>query len=371
MKLHTRVSDVPHSPDHPAAWRGAHRHTGIRGACTRGTRVLATGLLAACCSVAATAQEMRLWTTQNGQTVTAALVDVDKGLAVLRREDGVTVRATLDSLSTADRLRATSWLALHKGTGAMTNAGPEVLPVFADGPWKSLHTVYRGRTYDALMDARGRIDLHVKTNDVRVGKPIVIQFGCHYYDPAKQATVARPVVEYAVPPAPQVLARPGSVKLAGLFADGVRFTYTVAFTEKSCTVEGEISDPPRLSLPSNLGYHAQVQRTYTAPPDATFEQIRAQMPDWTLALTPVDGKAQVHPYWKLLKSQHVEQAQVCGPWASRKATILAPTVKVRETQARVNGYFSIYVDMAPYTGFHVGRAGTSAQEAGELSITIE
>ncbi len=336
-------------------------------------QTIIAGLLLGAWGLLGHAQEMRTWSSQAGQTVMAALLDIEAGQAVLRREDGVTVRVPVDSFADADRQRLQAWLAEHKGTGAVTTpTGPDMLAAFADGPWKGANTVYQGRFYDAVLAANGRqLELHVKENGTRVGKPIAVAFGCHYYDPAVRNTVARPIAEFATPPATQLLTRPGMLKLNGRFADEVRFAITLKFAEKSFSLEGEIKDPPRLAIASNLGYHARVLPTHSPPPEMELEQIKALMPDWTLALSPLQGKTETHPYWKSLDSQGVERAQIRGPWQGRTVSIKAPAVTIRKTKTKAGGYFAIYKGMAPYTGYHVGRSGTSDQEAGELIVAFE
>ncbi len=335
--------------------------------------MMVAAALAGAGGVVAGAQDMRTWSGQAGQTVMAELVEVEAGQAVLRRQDGVTVRVPVDSFAEADRQRLQAWVAEHRGTGAVTTpTTPAELAAFADGPWKDANTVFQGRFYDAVLAAgRCQIEVHVKNNGARVGKPIAVAFGCHYYDPGKKNTVSRPVAEFANPPAPQVLTRPGAVKLSGRFADDVRFAMTLKFAEKSFSIEGEIKDPPRLALASNLGYHARVQPTHSPPPEMGLEQIKAMMPDWSLALTPLQGRAETHPYWKSLQSQHVVQAHVRGPWQGQDVTIKAPPVPRRQAKGKLGGYFSVYSGMAPYTGFHVGRSGTPEQEAGELVVAFE
>ncbi len=251
-------------------------------------------------------------------------------------------------------------------------APPPELASFADGPWKGSNTVYHGRFYDAILGANGhQLELHVKENGVRVGNPIAVAFGCHYYDPAVRNTVARPVVEFASPPSPQLLTRPGTLKLTGRFADDVRFSFTLKLAEKMFSIEGEIKDPPGLKPASNLGYHARVLPTHNPPPQMELEQIKALMADWTLALTPLRGRTQTHPYWQSLNSQSAERAQIRGPWLGRTVTIEAPAVSIRKSKAKAGGYFAIYEGMAPYTGYHVGRSGTTDQEAGELVVAFE
>jgi len=259
----------------------------------------------------------------------------------------------------------------HNSTGAVTAPSPAAeLAAFADGPWKGMNAVYQGRLYDATLDAKGSVVLYPKDKGERVGKPIVLAFGCHYYDPVKKNTVVRPIAEVSAAP-PQVLARSGSVKLTGRFADDVRFTVDLRFTETAVAIEGEIKDPAGLTPASNLGYHAHVQPTHNPPAEMALEQIKALMPDWTLVLTPMKGKTQILPYWKSLNPQGVERAQIRGPWGARQVTIKAPGVIQRGTKVQVAGYLSIYQGFAAYTGFYVGRAGTSEQEAGELIVSFE
>jgi hypothetical protein len=52
-------------------------------------------------------------------------------------------------------------------------------------------------------------------------------------------------------------------------------------------------------------------------------------------------------------------------------SIKAPGVTLRQTKGKAGGYFAIYKGMAPFTGFHVGRSGTSEQDAGELIVAFE
>jgi len=337
-------------------------------------RVIVGLLLAVCCQVGS-AQEMRTWTNQNGDSVVAALVDVAAGQAVLRREDGATMRVPVARFIDADRQRLNDWLTVNRGTGAVTApTNTAELAAFADGPWKGWNTVYQGRGYDALVSADGnRIELHVKQDGARVGKPLIVALGCHYYDPAKRNTIARPLAAFTAPPAPQMLSRPGKLKLSGLFADNVRFDVTLEFTEKEFSIEGKIKDPPRLTPASAFGYHARVQPTHTLPPETPLDQVKALMPGWSVRLTPPEGKPEEVPYWrgKGLKSQHVTEARVHGPWETRDVALRAPLISRRETQTKVAGYFAIYEGMAPYTGFHVGRAAASDQKGGALVVAFD
>jgi hypothetical protein len=255
---------------------------------------------------------------------------------------------------------------------ARTPTAAAALPAFADGPSKGMSLAYTSRHYKATLDAAGHVELQPLADGVAVGKPVSVVFGCHYYDPGKRNTVARPIMEVAMAPsAPQPLARPGTVKLTGRFADEVRFTMILKFAEQSFSIEGEIKDPPRLAPASILGYHARVLPTHQPGPELEFEQIKALMTGWTLKLTPLAGRAETYPYWKSLESQNVERVQIHGPWPGRELTIKTPPVTVRKTKAKAGGYLAIYKGMAPYDGYYIGRSATSGQEGGELVVAFD
>ena len=141
----------------------------------------------------------RVWTSYNGPTVKAEMMELDQGTIVLRGEDGAVMRMRLALLSPADQQFAKERQEALSKAAAADAASPSAknrLPTFKDGPGKGYFAFISQPTYQARVNASAQVSVQCLDAGKPVGKPIHLRAHYSHYEPARKRSVGRPVVSF-------------------------------------------------------------------------------------------------------------------------------------------------------------------------------
>ena len=97
-----------------------------------------------------------------------------------------------------------------------------------------------------------------------------MRFNAYYTDDGR--SFGRDLVSLEKRPAPAM--QPKKIEFAGQYEKKVRFSFSIEFSEKGVTVEGDMKDPPVIKYPTVFAYAAYFTASHQIPPATPPEEVR-------------------------------------------------------------------------------------------------
>ncbi len=242
-----------------------------------------------------------------------------------------------------------------------------VLDVFPSGDWKGFNAVFQAKDFDATLDKDRVLRIQPKQDGKNVGAPVVIRFSAYF--PFDGQSRVRELVSLQKRPAPAM--QPRKIEFAGQFEQKIRFTFSMQFSEKGVTVEGDVQDPPGLKYPTVLAYAAYFTASHQIPPTAAPEEIKKQTEGCTMKFIDAKRQSDLKQFWEIEKTRSgtVAAAEVTGPWGARRVITEMPGTP---KNAHRIGNFGNYLNTAFYKGgWYFSRGATDKVPGGPITVRVE
>jgi hypothetical protein len=242
-----------------------------------------------------------------------------------------------------------------------------VLDTFPSGPWMGMNAVFQAPTFDATLDKDRVLRIQPKVDGKAAGIPVLVRFNAYYtYDASSHG---RDLVSLEKRPAPAM--QPKKIEFAGHYEQKITFTFSIHFSEKGVTVDGDMKDPPRLKYPTTFAYAAYFAASHQIPAETFADDIRKQTAGYTVKFTDAKRQSEVKQFWEVEKTRSgtIASAEVIGPWGARRViTDMPPTPK----NGHRIGNFGNYAVTAFYKGgWYFSRGGTDKVPGGPLAVRVE
>ena len=242
-----------------------------------------------------------------------------------------------------------------------------VLDVFPTGPWMGMNTVFQAQNFDATLDKDRILRIQPKVDGKNVGAPVQVRFNAYFT--SDSSPHVRGLVSLDKRPVPTM--QPKKVEFAGHYEQKITFTFSIHFSEKGVTVEGDVKDPPRIKYPTILAYAAHFPASHQIPATTFAEEIRKLTEGHTVKFTDAKRQSEVKQFWEVEKTRSgiVASAEVIGPWGPRRViTEMPPTPK----NGQHIGNFGNYAVTAFYKGgWYFSRGGTDKVPGGPITVRVE
>lgn len=242
-----------------------------------------------------------------------------------------------------------------------------VLDVFPSGAWMGMNAVFQTKDFDATLDKDRILRIQPKQDGKNVGSPVLVRFSAYYSDDGQSH--ARDLISLSKRPAPAM--QPRKVEFAGQYEQKIKFTFSIQFSEKGVTVDGDVQDPPSLKYPTVLAYAAYFSASHQIPPTTAPEEIRKQTGGYTMKFTDAKRQSDVKQFWEVEKTRSgtVASAEVKGPWGSRRVITEMPGTP---KNAHRIGNFGNYLNSAFYKGgWYFSRGATDKVPGGPITVRVE
>ena len=325
------------------------------------------------------ASELQTWTSTSGATVEARYVKLSGKMLTIEQANGERLAIGLDRLVEADRTAARK-LAVAAGhiadlgTGETSRASPDRLPVFSDGKWKGMHTVYETENYRGTIDAETALSIQPRELRKDSGEAFGNSFSVNYMDPSRpegNQRVRRRIVssEASVAPATVKSGR-HTVVLEGTLDNGVSFTRSIVFEPRTIRVSTTVSDGPSTEHPSDVWFGLRFAAAVSLDEYDSADKLLASIKGWSIALEGPDGLSKELEYSELAnKVAGVDEATLQGPWGRRVIHFDMPPTRIGSHKSYT--WFGIYQSMPPYSGFGLARHCGIEGGSFEADYTIE
>lgn len=293
------------------------------------------------------APEMREWSSRAGQTITAAIVDVQQAMVSLQGTNGVVLRIRISDLTPAGQAAVSAWVE-RKSQGPayqVENIASNKVPVFLEGAGAKYHAVYTHPNFVARVTGDAHVQITLMDGTNTVGKPILMR-PIHFYVPWRDQT--RAIVAFDEYPKPSL--NPKELTFSGCMASGVTFEWNYAFVDNTVQGWGWIKDPPSIEHPTRYHLRLNFPATHTFENSVPMDARVRLLAPFSLEIKPLKGKPVTYPFWKgqeaLIGS--AEQVSVEGPvHGPRHIRVTASNYKEGKLVPH------IYRGLAPYEGFAV------------------
>ncbi|MEO6738787.1 MAG: hypothetical protein ABIP20_00950 [Chthoniobacteraceae bacterium] len=261
-------------------------------------------------------------------------------------------------------------LAIYGSAAAAEGPDPAkstVLDVFPSGPWKDMNSVFQSPNFDATLDKDRVLRIQPKQDGNHVGPPVLVRFNAYYTDDGQSR--GRDLVSLDRRPAPAM--QPKKVELAGHYEQKIKFTFTIQFSEKGVTVDGDMKDPPKIKYPTVFAYAAYFSASHQIPVTTAPEEVKKLTEGHTVRFTDAKRQSQTMQFWEVVPTRPgtIASAEVSGPWGSRRVITELPATP--KNGHRI-GNFGNYAVTAFYKGgWYFSRGGTDKVPGGPLTVRVE
>ena len=261
-------------------------------------------------------------------------------------------------------------LALYLHASAADSPDPAkspVLDVFPSGQWMGMNAVFQAKDFDATLDKDRVLRIQPKQDGKNAGAPVLVRFNAYYSDDG--TSHGRDLVSLDKRPAPAM--QPKKVELAGHCEQKIKFSFTIQFSEKGVTVDGDMKDPPRLKYPTVFAYAAYFSASHQIPATAFAEDIRKQTAGCTVKFTDAKRQSELKQFWEVEKPRGnaIASSEVIGPWGARRVIVeLPPTPK---NGHRIGNYGNYAVTAFYKGGWYFSRGGTDKVPGGPITVRVE
>lgn len=297
----------------------------------------------------------RTWTSLKGVTIEGTFARWERGLVVLLKGDGKSVRIRPSALSPEDQ----AWLKENAPPPAASSApkaddapiivsavGTNFLPHYASGPWANMNAVYEHPNFDAVLEKNGQLKIFPKVNGKRVGNPMSMYVNRSYYDKKKRRSVSRRVLEFESPPAPTMRAR--EIVLNARLEDDVVTQINYEFKDNTIAFGGHCIDPKKIRYPTSYEIWLSVPQSITVPKGLKRLERRRFLSPYKLQIRRANGDKDEYPFWMPIEnlSGRARDARILGPlYGERKVKVRAKSVKRAPLGPWIYPWFS------PWQGF--------------------
>ena len=242
-----------------------------------------------------------------------------------------------------------------------------VLDTFQSGPWMGMNAVFQTKDFDATLDKDRVLRIQPKQDGKAVGTAVVVRFNAYYT--SDRSSFGRDLVSLEKRPAPAM--QPRKIEFAGHYEQKIKFTFSIHFSEKGVTLEGDLKDPPALKHPTVFAYAAYFTASHQIPPTTPVDEIKRLTEGHTVKFTDAKRQSEVKQFWEVEKSRPgtIASGEVSGPWGSRRVIVeMPPTPK----NGRRIGNFGNYAVSAFFKGgWYFSRGGTDKVDGGPLTVRVE
>ena len=242
-----------------------------------------------------------------------------------------------------------------------------VLDVFPSGQWMGMNAVYQAKDFDATLDKDRILRIQPKQDGKNVGVPVLVRFNAYYTDDGK--SIGRDLVSLDKRPAPAM--QPKKVELAGHYEQKIKFSFTIQFSEKGVTVDGDVKDPPGLKRPTVFAYAAYFSASHQIPATTPPEEVKKLTEGHTVRFTDAKRQSQLMQFWEVVPTRAgvIASAEVTGPWGPRRVIAELPATPKNGHRA---GNYGNYAITAFYKGgWYFSRGGTDKLAGGPLTVHVE
>ena len=242
-----------------------------------------------------------------------------------------------------------------------------VLDVFPSGPWMGMNAVFQAPNFDATLNKDRVLSIQPKVDGKNSGSPVVFTISTYYYVDGNSRP--RPILSLEKRSAPAM--QPKKVEFAGHCEQKVKFTFSIQFSEKGVTVEGDVVDPPGLKPPTVFGYAPHFASSHQIPAETVADEIRKMTAGYTVKFTDAKRQSDVKQFWEVEKNRiaTVASAEVIGPWGTRRVITEMPATPKNGQRP---GSFVNYTNSAFYKGgWYFSRGGTDKVPGGPITVRIE
>lgn len=242
-----------------------------------------------------------------------------------------------------------------------------VLDTFPSGPWMGMNAVFRSQNFDATLDKDRILRIQPKQDGKNVGAPVLVRFNAYYTDDGK--SIGRDLVSLEKRPVPAM--QPKKVELAGHYEQKIKFTFTIQFSEKGVTVDGDMKDPPKIKYPTVFAYAAYFSPSHQIPPTTPPEDVKKLTEGFTVKWADAKRQSETMQFWEVVKPRGnaIASAEVSGPWGARRVITELPPVPKNGHRM---GNFGNYAVTAFYKGgWYFSRGGTDKVPGGPLTVRVE
>lgn len=255
-------------------------------------------------------------------------------------------------------------------TNAADNVDPAKSPVldtFPDGPGMGMNAVFQAPNFDATLDKDRWLRIQPKVDGKATGAPVIVRFNPYYTENGTNR--ARPILSLEKRPAATM--QPKKIEFAGHCEQKIKFTFSIQFSEKGVTVDGEVIDPPGLKTPTVFAYAAYFAPSHQIPAETFADEIRKLTAGYTVKFTDAKRQSDVKQFWEVEKSRitTVASAEIIGPWGTRHVITEMPATP--KNAHRVGSFVNYTITAFYKGGWYFSRGGTAKAHGGPITIRVE
>jgi hypothetical protein len=242
-----------------------------------------------------------------------------------------------------------------------------VLDTFPSGPWKGMNAVFQAKAFDATLDKDRVLRIQPKLDGKNIGAPVLVRFNAYYTDDG--SSFGRDLITLEKRPAPAM--QPKKVEFAGHYEKKIKFTFSIQFSEKGVTVDGDLKDPPALKHPTVFAYAAYFTASHQIPPNTPLDEVKQLTEGYTVKFTDAKRQTETMQFSEVIKSRSnsIASGEVSGPWGSRRVIVeMPPTPK---NARRIGNYGNYTVAPLYKGGWYFSRGGTDKVDGGPLTVRVE
>jgi hypothetical protein len=247
-----------------------------------------------------------------------------------------------------------------------TAKAPE-LDGFPTGPWQGMNAVYQAKNFDAFLMKNMDVRIQPKNNGKAVGAPVLVRFTAYFV--SDHRTVRRDLVSLDKRPAPAM--QPRRIDLAGQYEHKVKFTHSIAFSERGVTVEGDAKDPAVIKQPTVFAYWVSFPASHHIPKETPEAEVKRLTEGHSITFLDAQRKKEAFGFWQAIqpRANAVLEAEASGQWGPRRIVVEAPPTP---KNGRRIGNFGNYA-VAPFHrgGWYFSRSATNKVEGGPLTVKVE
>jgi hypothetical protein len=242
-----------------------------------------------------------------------------------------------------------------------------VLDTFPSGQWKGMNAVFQAKNFDATLDKDRILRIQPKLDGKNTGMPVLVRFNAYFSRDG--SSFGRDLLSLEKRPAPAM--QPKKVEFAGHYEQKIKFTFSIEFSERGVTVEGDVKDPPVIKYPTTLAYAAYFGATHQIPKETPPEEIKQLTEGHTVKFTDAKRQSDTRQFWEVIQSRPnaVATGEVSGPWGSRRVIVDMPATA--RNGKRIGNYGNYTVTAFYRGGWWFSRGATDKVEGGPLTVRVE
>ena len=210
------------------------------------------------------------------------------------------------------------------------------------------------------------LSIQPKLDGKPVGAPVVMNFSLHYHNGIHYYYPKMTAIERQSPPAMQ----PTRVEFLCAYDRKEKVSMRIIFSDIGVHFSGDVRDPAKLQYPSYITYSLVFGASHQIPLETPIPEMQKQTEGFTVKFFDPKRVGKMHGYWEGIPSKtNVAEAQVIGPWGTRRLSIEMPATK--ESAGQFGVFYNYAVARFFRGGWSFYRRGTDKVVPGPLTLRVD